>query len=82
MSVIHKLAADCKLRIGYTIRPVCRELYEETVDLIVNSNLDEQYKLDLLIEMHKYAFYSPVPTSLDSRGDIGAKHSMLFFIKR
>lgn len=53
------------------------DLYSEIVNLILEGNYEEEKKLDLLIELYRYAYYSIVRISIDPRGDAEFKLSIL-----
>lgn len=56
-------------------------MYNEIMELITSGNYDENDKLNLLIELYRYAFYNTVKTSFGPRGDIDFKSFMLIKIK-
>lgn len=58
-----------------------KDLYQEVVNLIMDCDLENEKKLNLLVELYRYAFYNSVGISLDPRGDIDFKTRFLLDIK-
>ena len=58
-----------------------KDLYQEVVNLIMDCDLEDEKKLNLLVELYRYAFYNSVRISLDPSGDIDFKTRFLLDIK-
>lgn len=74
--VINKLANKCK-SMSDSKKMIHFDIYGEIVNSILEGNYEEAKKLDLLVELYRYAYYSEIRTSLDPRGDAGFKLSIL-----
>lgn len=78
--VIKRLADKCS-DMSSTKVPMDKEIYNEIIDLIINSTMKDEDKISLLVEMYRYGYYNEVRISLDPRGDRNFKTSTLIKIK-
>lgn len=76
-SVIESLARKCKNR-HFLMH---QKLIDKVVDLTLNSELKEETKLSLLIEVYRYTYYSQVRIAIDPRVDVSMKSSTLIRIE-
>ena len=57
------------------------ELYEEIIQLVLDSNCDNEIKITLLTQLYRYGYYNDVMTSIDPRVDQSFKYQTLKNIK-
>ena len=78
--ILEKLCQKCK-NISNTKKFLHYDIYNEIIELICKSELDENIVKSILIELYRFEFYSEVKISLDPRGDAGFKLSVLNNLK-
>lgn len=78
--ILEKLCQKCK-NISNTKKFLHYDIYNEIIELICKSELDENIVKSILIELYRFGFYSEVKISLDPRGDAGFKLSVLNNLK-
>ena len=78
--ILEELIKKCK-RISNTKKILHNDIYDEIIELIIQNKFDEKLTEDVLVEIYRFGFYSEVKTSLDPRGDVNFKLSVLINLK-
>ena len=75
---INKLAWYCKSRSSENLD---KDLIEEIVDLILSMDSEDEKRLELLVEIYRFTYYSRERITSDPGSDHKLKSSQLIYIK-
>lgn len=75
--IVNELFKKCKNMVNSKKVIELSDFYEETINLVMDSDLNDKNKINLLTELYRYGYYNGVRTSIDPRGDRDVKYSVL-----